>query len=83
MKNKLEEIDRKQVMENIGYHDKEIRMHAQGNPGPGPKGYKKDSKIYIIFGSLLFLLAWLSCVSVFWEIIRAPAAYRCLVPSAN
>lgn len=41
MKNKPEEIDRNRVTENIGNLDKEIRMHAQGNPGPGLKGIKR------------------------------------------
>lgn len=52
-------------MENIGYHDEEIRMHAQGNPGPSPKGIKRFQRYIssLALFSFSFGLVFM-CISV-------------------
>lgn len=77
MKDKPEQTDRNCVLENTGYPNKEIRMHAPGSSGPQPKGNQGEfseksgfKDVYCPWLAFLFflkkLLAWCSRVSVFW-----------------
>ena len=69
MKDKPEQTDRNCVLENTGYPNKEIRMHAPGSSGPQPKGNQGEfseksgfKDVYCPWLAFLFFLKKLGLV---------------------